>query len=521
MKEKIETLRQTTFIMAAKSNVGMVRDNNEDNFQVSSSLDREPMSWMNNELCELSPRGALLVVADGMGGMNAGEVASEIAIETLKDIFTPQNITDEVIKNRYTVERFMNSVITEADNRIKQTAKENPATKGMGTTMVMGWVLENSLYVSWAGDSRAYVFNPLKGLKRLSKDHSLVQELVDSGKISKEDAFDYPDSNVITNCLSAVSQKAVPEAMAMPHKLEEGDIILLCSDGLCGLIRDTDIQGVISQNQYDMTACCDALIKAACDAGGHDNVTVALCKIVTLKDGGADEDDEVEENFGRKTWIRWGGITLAVLAVAFCVWWFWLDDNDNSTENEVPSTVSDKTSTEPSSADNNLPPKVWSYYYKSGNNNDSTDDVSARLTAKQTLIIKTDRVEYQFQKFVEQADELGFLIGEYTFNKKNHRIKFCANDFFYDHQINGYFTIDGSNDTVKLTNVPLEIEEKQTSSESLSNGHSSASGSGGLFNGKGSVGTINDNSTTDNQSPKDGSKGKEKLELSEPKTEIK
>ena len=120
--EGIETERQTTFIMAAKSHVGMVRTNNEDNFQVSSNLDNEQMSWVNNELCELSPRGALLVVADGMGGMNAGEVASEIAIETVRNIYTPQNITDEVLKTRYTIERFMNSVITEADSRIKAAA---------------------------------------------------------------------------------------------------------------------------------------------------------------------------------------------------------------------------------------------------------------------------------------------------------------------------------------------------------------------------------------------------------------
>ena len=325
MKEKIETMRQSTFVIAAKSNVGMVRQNNEDNFQCSSNLDRGSMSWINNELCELSPRGALLVVADGMGGMNAGEVASEIAIETVKSLYSPQNITDEVVKTRYTVERFMNSVITEADNRIKQAARENPAVKGMGTTMVQAWLLDKNLYVSWCGDSRAYVFNPLKGLKRLSKDHSLVQELVDSGKISKEDAFDYPDSNVITNCLSAVSQKAVPESLKMPHELEEGDIILLCSDGLCGLIRDSEIQSIIAQNQDDMTSCCDALIKAACDAGGHDNVTVALCKMVSLK-GTVREENEEGNISGRKTWIKWGTV-LAVLAAAFCLGWFVIKDS--------------------------------------------------------------------------------------------------------------------------------------------------------------------------------------------------
>ncbi|MBQ4408730.1 MAG: serine/threonine-protein phosphatase [Bacteroidales bacterium] len=415
MKETIETERQSTFIIAAKSFVGMVRDNNEDNFQVSSNLDMMPMSWTNNELCELSNRGALLVVADGMGGMNAGEVASEIAIETVKDVFTPQNITDEVVKTRYTIERFMNSTITEADNRIKQAAAENPATKGMGTTMVMGWIFDKSLYVSWAGDSRAYVFNPAKGLKRLSKDHSLVQELVDSGKISKEDAFDYPDSNVITNCLSAVSQKAVPESLAMPHTLEEGDVILLCSDGLCGLIRDTEIQSIITNNQDDMTICCDTLIQAACDAGGHDNVTVALCKIVSLKGGSASEEDsEATRDFGRKTWIKWGAALSVLAAVVFCIWWFILRNGEATNNDDNSTSITRDTTAQPQ-----VPPAISTTDKKvvvdDGGNYSKTDSVVAFLDKGN---LKIDIVYSEMNKVFIKIDDYQNNYGNYQIGIK-------------------------------------------------------------------------------------------------------
>ena len=112
--------------IAAKTDVGLVRDNNEDNFQASSDLSIEPMRWVNNEICSLGEKGALLVVADGMGGMNAGEVASELAIETVRNAFRPQNLTEEVMKNRFSIEKFMNSVIVDADKRIKAEAKSHP-----------------------------------------------------------------------------------------------------------------------------------------------------------------------------------------------------------------------------------------------------------------------------------------------------------------------------------------------------------------------------------------------------------
>lgn len=268
------------FRIAAKTDVGLVRENNEDNFQASSDLSIEPMRWVNNEICSLGDKGALLVVADGMGGMNAGEVASKIAIETVRSAFCTKNLTTEVMKNRFSIEKFMNSVIVEADKQIKLEAKSHPESRGMGTTIVIGWLLDGKLYLSWCGDSRAYIYNPQVGLHQISKDHSYVQSLVDKGAISKEDAFDYPESNIITRCLSDSSTKAKPESLLQPYSICDNDIIMLCTDGLSGMIRDNEIESIIRKNEHDMDTCSDLLIRAACDAEGADNITICMCQIL-------------------------------------------------------------------------------------------------------------------------------------------------------------------------------------------------------------------------------------------------
>ena len=285
------------FRIAAKTDVGLVRENNEDNFQASSDLSVEPMRWVNNEICSLGEKGALLVVADGMGGMNAGEVASQLAIETVRSAFSPQNLTNEVMKNRFSIEKFMNSVVEEADMRIKSEAKAHPESRGMGTTIVIGWLLNGKLYLSWCGDSRAYVYNPKVGLHQITKDHSYVQSLVDKGAISKEDAFDYPESNIITRCLSDSTSKAKPESLLQPYDICENDIIILCTDGLSGMIRDNEIEGIIRRNEHDMDACSDALIRAACDAEGADNITICMCQILQ---GGGTCNPKVYEEYDKR-----------------------------------------------------------------------------------------------------------------------------------------------------------------------------------------------------------------------------
>ena len=333
------------FRIAAKTDVGLERSNNEDNLQVSANLEEAPMKWVNNQEYSLGRKGALMVVADGMGGMNAGEVASEIAINTVRDLFSPEKITDEIVKTRFTIEKFMKGVIVEADKRIKAFAKENPESRAMGTTIVIAWLFDGNLYVSWCGDSRAYIYNPSTGLFQITKDHSYVQDLVDAGKISKEDAFDFPDSNIITRSLSDSTPKPNPDCLLMPQKLCDNDIILLCSDGLNGMIRDQEIEGIIAANQGNMTECVDALIQAALEAAGADNCTVAICQILSGGEKSGNEripkysiqnksnEDSQEDKKNNKIWFL-------ILLIIFCLgigggWYYY-----SQKSNEVPDVIS-------------------------------------------------------------------------------------------------------------------------------------------------------------------------------------
>lgn len=261
--------------LTAGTDMGLVRKNNEDNFIVCPELDKD--DWFVpenvNSPIDLSPNGSLLVVADGMGGLNAGEVASAIAVDTVRKYFSEADLA-QVKSDEKSIEKFLKNVITEADYCIKQHVKQNSDTKGMGTTLILVWVLESRAHLAWCGDSRAYIFNDVSGLTRFSKDHSYVQELVDKGILDEELAFDHPDSNIITRCLGDFPEKARPDYKT--YYLQNGDYILLCSDGLCGYCRDNEIQEIMIAHHEDIGNCKNQLISAALEAGGYDNVTIGL-----------------------------------------------------------------------------------------------------------------------------------------------------------------------------------------------------------------------------------------------------
>lgn len=259
----------------ARTDVGCVRDNNEDNFIVCSNLEKEEWTLASSSF-SLGAKGSLLVVADGMGGLNAGEVASAIAVHTVKELFS--QIPDEATAGDDAIEEFMTSVIKEADKKIISYGDEHPETAGMGTTIVIGWIIGEKAHIAWCGDSRAYRWHSLTGLHRLSHDHSYVQELVDAGRITEEQAFFHPDSNIITRSLGNKGHEARPQVTSTP--LYDGLRLLLCTDGLCGLIQDHDIEKIVSA-ESDIKKCKEQLIAAAKEAGGHDNVTVVLCDILS------------------------------------------------------------------------------------------------------------------------------------------------------------------------------------------------------------------------------------------------
>ena len=303
-----------SFRLFAGTDVGL-RDNNEDNFTVCPDLTQG--EWMvpanQQEDIHLGCQGCLMVVADGMGGMNAGEVASDIAIKTVQRMFSPAKLPTDVVRNPNSIKAYIKKVIIEADRQVKKHCKEDPSTEGMGSTIVMAWLLGGNVYVGWMGDSRAYSFIPKKGISRLSKDHSYVQELVDAKMITEEEAMLHPQSNVIMRSLGDVTQKAKPDVIC--HPVSKGEIILLCSDGLCGVCTDESIAEIISQTSDDLRNCKEALTNAALEADGSDNITIALMQIVDaplLITG----EGWTPDSMYRKTWVRWQNVLFVLFAFA-------------------------------------------------------------------------------------------------------------------------------------------------------------------------------------------------------------
>ena len=279
--------------IVAGTDVGLVRTNNEDNVIVCCDL-HEP-EWtipQAGEPVSLGEYGSLLVVADGMGGANAGEVASAIAIDSKR--FTAEALAD-VVKDNGAIQTFLVDTVKEADVTIATEAAENKEHEGMGTTIVMAWIIEGKAYICWCGDSRAYVFNPASGFTRLSKDHSFVQQLIDKGELDPANAHNHPYSNVITQCLGDADHRSEPEVRICD--LRHGDVILLCSDGLTSMCEDDAVTDVLTEHKDDdLNATHAALIAAALEAGGHDNVTVALARI-TMPDAEGKEPEP--EDIGR------------------------------------------------------------------------------------------------------------------------------------------------------------------------------------------------------------------------------
>ena len=271
-------MSEIKFTMAARCEAAG-RSNNEDNFQLTDNLAGYQWSFLANKERMLGEKGALLVVCDGMGGMNAGEIASDIAVNTIKEWFAADRLTPQVTATPETIKQYIKNAIVAADNKIKEAGEQYNEQKGMGSTIVLAWIIGENVHVGWCGDSRAYRFNPASGLERLSHDHSFVQELVDSGQLSEEFAFDHPDCNIITRSLGDPRSEAQPDVISYP--LYNDDIILLCSDGLSGVLRDSEMESIMNENAGTVDDCRKALWAASEKAGWTDNVTIALVQIIS------------------------------------------------------------------------------------------------------------------------------------------------------------------------------------------------------------------------------------------------
>ncbi|WP_288652091.1 PP2C family serine/threonine-protein phosphatase [uncultured Parabacteroides sp.] len=318
------------FKLGAQTNVGCVRTNNEDNFVVSADLNAG--EWLLPRDCHtvftLGNKGAMLVVADGMGGLDAGEIASRIAVDTMKEFFSADKITDEIVKDASTIRKYMYEAVVAADNAIKRKSREEKSVKSMGTTLVAAWLFDGYANIIWCGDSRGYLFNPVSGLAQVTKDHSYVQELVDSGRLLPEYAFDHPDNNIITRSLGNPQKAANPDFVRLP--LQEGEVILLCTDGLNSMLRDEEIEAVMQETSNEIDTCTKALIQGALDLGGHDNVTVVLCQIVPEENKPSVQDmqqtvstfTEKERKKPLRKFVLWMVAFVFVLLLACLAWSF-------------------------------------------------------------------------------------------------------------------------------------------------------------------------------------------------------
>jgi serine/threonine protein phosphatase PrpC len=311
------------------------RPNNEDNFLLNKNISAGEWSFTANETVPLDEKGALLLVCDGMGGMNAGEVASAIAVDTVKEWFSPEKLTKEVTATPETIVRYIEKAIVAADAKIKEEAARDKEKAGMGSTLVLAWLTGKSAYIGWCGDSRAYRFNPVLGMERLTRDHSYVQELIDAGKLKPEMAFGHPQSNIITRSLGDSGRVAQPETCAIP--LYNNDVILLCSDGLCGIMSDNDMEDVLMKNPGDMKQSLNALLTESEKIGWQDNVTIALCRIVSGGGKATEKVIEPEKPVSRRRfatavlWIVFAAVLLIV--IAFEGGYFWGEKKIRKPEN--------------------------------------------------------------------------------------------------------------------------------------------------------------------------------------------
>lgn len=223
----------------------------------------------------LPPEGIVLVVADGMGGMNVGEVASQLIVETLGH--EVKSIQGQDVNDAEKASQIARSAVLNSDNAIKKYVAEHPEAKGTGSTIVMIWLLGDKAVVAWCGDSRCYRYNPRRGLEQLSHDHSYVQQLVDEGKLAPEYAFGHDQSNIITRCLSDEPQPAEPDVKVID--VYHDDMFLLCSDGLCGLLPDEVTEQLLKDANGNTLQALDNCWRRGSAEGWNDNVSIIVASV--------------------------------------------------------------------------------------------------------------------------------------------------------------------------------------------------------------------------------------------------
>ena len=233
----------------AKSDIGKARDINQDYYYIPSS---------DNDL-------KLFILADGMCGYNGGEVASKLATESVKNYI--ENNFNQIEHTRDEILKLIKNAAEYANMVVFEKSKMQEELQGMGTTLDICFIYNNKIYIGHVGDSRVY---RIRGeiIRKLTKDHSYVQQLVEDGKITREEANNHPKKNMLTKALGCT---AYVEPDIRARNWEKGDILVMCSDGLTNMVEEKEIYLVVKQNPETAP---NKLIELANEAGGYDNITV-------------------------------------------------------------------------------------------------------------------------------------------------------------------------------------------------------------------------------------------------------
>lgn len=237
----------------ATSDVGKAREINEDYFYVS---------YPDDEI-------QLFILADGMGGYNGGEIASKLAVTTAKNYIMTNY--DKTEKDKDSLLELVKSSSQYANMVVYEKAQSNPELTSMGTTLDICLIYQNKAFISHVGDSRIYRIRK-EFVRKITKDHSYVQQLVDEGKITKEESMQHPKKNML---MKAVGVTTFIEPDSLIKGFVKDDIILMCSDGLTNMISEEEIYKIIKENPTDATKL---LVQRANDLGGADNITAIIIR---------------------------------------------------------------------------------------------------------------------------------------------------------------------------------------------------------------------------------------------------
>jgi serine/threonine protein phosphatase PrpC len=255
----------------ARTDLGRTRDHNEDAFLVAD-LTARTVDLTNGGPHGVGARGILFLVADGMGGAAAGELASSMAADLIfRHMLESWTTESEVSAERFT--QHLRAAVEQANERIHVYSREHPDVRGMGTTATVAGVLDSHLYLAQVGDSRAYLVRDGVATQ-LTKDQSLMQRLVDAGELTEEEAEHSERRNIILQALGPDAKIRVDLTFQSLHR---GDTLVICSDGLSGQVKREEIPALLKTHP-DLDAVCSQLIALANERGGPDNITVVAAR---------------------------------------------------------------------------------------------------------------------------------------------------------------------------------------------------------------------------------------------------